>query len=505
MTTKLLSYRKAQMSDPISIIDSVALPSGALLIGDQRVTGASGGTHEHVYPGNGRPNATIELAGAAEVERAVAVARSAQRQWVSYSVDRRRDLLMGLADLVAEHAAELARINACDYGVPVAMAGNSVLTERFLRYYAGYVDKIEGLSTPVSGSADVNIVEREPYGVVAVITPWNGPLVVIGLAVAPALAAGNAVILKPSELAPLAPLRFGELCLAAGLPPGLVNVLPAKADGGQALVAHPGIGKIHFTGGRDTARQVLRTAADNLTPVIAELGGKSANLVFADADLDFAATLTAFQGPLTQSGQSCACASRILVHDSIYDTFLEKFLAAVRVAAVGDPLRPDVLFGPVISQVAAERILAVIDDTITNKTGELILGGHRMAGELADGFYIEPTVFAEVDNSAELSQQETFGPVVSVMRFRDDDHAIALANDTQYGLNAFVQTTNLHRAHRVARRLEAGSVWVNTHSDIEPQGPYGGYKHSGFGRSGGPDGLFEFLQAKNIRIGMAAT
>ena len=490
---------------PSVVTDSVALPSGALLIADQWVTGASGGTHEHIYPGNGQPNARIELAGPVEIDRAVAAARAAQRQWAGYPVDRRRDLLIGLADLVAEDAAALAALNACDYGVPLAMAGNSLLTERFLRYYAGYVDKAHGLSTPVSGSFDVNIVEREPYGVVAVITPWNGSLVVIGSAVAPALAAGNAVILKPSELAPLAPLRFGELCLAAGLPPGLVNVLPAKAEGGQALVAHPGIGKIHFTGGHETARHVLRSAADNLTPVVAELGGKSANIVFADADLDAAATLAAFQGPLTQSGQSCACASRILVQDGIYDEFLGKFMAAVQSAPVGDPLRPDVVFGPVVSEIAALRIVAVIDDAITARSGELALGGKRIGGELAAGYYIEPTVFTDVDNTAALAQEETFGPVVSVMRFRDEDEAVALANATRFGLNAFVQTTDLHRAHRVARRLESGSVWINTYSDIEPQGPYGGYKHSGFGRSGGPDGFYEFLRAKNIRIGMPAT
>jgi aldehyde dehydrogenase (NAD+) len=488
-----------------TIDPAAALPSGALLIGEQRVTGASGGTHQHIYPGNGQPNATIELAGSEEIDHAVTVARAAQRHWLSYSVDRRRDLLMGLADLVAAHAAELAFINACDYGVPIAMAGNSILTERFLRYYAGYVDKLHGLSTPISGSFDVNIVEREPYGVVAVITPWNGPLVVIGSSVAPALAAGNAVILKPSELAPLAPLRFGELCLQAGLPPGLVNVLPAKAEGGQALVAHPGIGKIHFTGGQATARQVLRTAATNLTPVVTELGGKSANLVFADADLDAAAALAAFQGPLTQSGQSCACASRILIQESVFDTFIEKFLAALRSAPIGDPLRPDVLFGPVINVAAGERILAAIEETIGLRSGRLISGGHRITGDLDDGFYIEPTVFADVDKDAALAQQETFGPVVSVTKFRDEDHAIDLANDTRFGLNAFVQTSDLRRAHRVARRLEAGSVWINTYSDIEPQGPYGGYKDSGFGRSGGPDGLYEFLQAKNIRIGMAGT
>ncbi|ORV18074.1 aldehyde dehydrogenase family protein [Mycobacterium celatum] len=483
----------------------IELPSGALLIGDERITGASGGTHAHIYPGTGQPNATVELAGSAEIDRAVTAARDAQRQWVGYSVDQRRDLLMGLADLVSEHAAELAAINASDYGVPMAMAGNSILTERFLRFYAGYVDKAHGLSTPVSGSFDVNIVERVPYGVVSVITPWNGSLVVIGSGVAPALAAGNAVVLKPSELAPLAPLRFGELCLQAGLPPGLVNVVPAKADGGQTLVANPGIGKIHFTGGHDTARRVLRTAAGNLTPVIAELGGKSANIVFADADLDAAATLAAFQGPLTQSGQSCACASRILVQDSIYETFLDKFLTAVRSAPIGDPLRPDVVFGPVVSESAAARIMSVIDDAVSGKSGELVAGGHRIGGELADGFYIAPTVFADVDNRSALAQEETFGPVVSVMRFRDEDHAVNLANDTRFGLNAFIQTGDLRRAHRVARRLEAGSIWINTFSDIQPQGPYGGYKHSGFGRTGGLEGLYEFLQTKNIRIGMPAT
>lgn len=239
--------------------------------------------------------------------------------------------------------------------------------------------------------------------------------------------------------------------------------------------------------------------------MIAELGGKSANIVFADADLDAAATLAAFQGPLTQSGQSCACASRILVQDSIYETFLDKFLTAVQSAPIGDPLRPDVLFGPVVSESAATRIMEVIDDAITQRSGELVAGGHRIGDELAEGFYIEPTVFADVDNRSALAQKETFGPVVSVMRFRDENDAVNLANDTRFGLNAFIQTNDLRRAHRVARRLEAGSIWINTFSDIQPQGPYGGYKHSGFGRTGGLEGLYEFLQTKNIRIGMPAT
>lgn len=477
--------------------------SGALLIGGERITAASGGTYRHIYPGTGLPNATIPMAGPSEIDAAVASGREAHRKWISYPVDRRRDVLFALADLVRDHFAELSELNVRDYGVPISIAGNSVLTERFLRYYAGYADKTHGASTPVAGAFDVNLVEREAYGVVGIIAPWNGPLVVAGAAVAPALAAGNAVILKPSELASLAPLRFGELCLEAGLPPGLVNVLPAGPEGGDALVRHPGVDKIHFTGGQATARKVLQAASQNLTPVTAELGGKSAYLVFADADLEMAAVIAAHQGPITQAGQSCACASRILVEASVYARFVDKLVATVQAAKIGDPLQPDVMLGPVITEGAAERILGVIDTAVSEKVGDLITGGRRLGGELSSGYYIEPTIFGNVDNSSALAQTETFGPVASVMPFGDEAEAVKIANDSRYGLNAFVATSNLERAHRVARQLQAGSVWVNRHSDIEPQGPYGGYKQSGFGRTGGIEGLHDFLQVKNIRIGMS--
>lgn len=462
-------------------------------------------TFEHIYPATGRPNGTVSLAGPAEIDNAVAAAARAQREWVSLTVDRRRDLLIDLADVVHEHLDELAKLNVADYAVPISFAGTALLLERFLRHFAGYADKPHGVTTPVNGSFDINLVEREPYGVVGVITPWNGALVVTGSCVAPALAAGNAVVLKPSELAPFAALRFGELCVEAGLPEGLVTVVPADAEGGDALVRHPGIGKIAFTGGGATARKVLQAAATNLTPVVTELGGKSANLIFADADLDLAATLSAHQGPLMQSGQSCACASRILVHDAVYDEFLEKFLAVIGAARIGDPMDPATTFGPVISQIAADRILAAVDTAASSGAGELLLGGKqigvdRLSADLAGGYYVEPTVFGGVDNASELAQLETFGPVVSVMRFRDEDEAVRIANDTPYGLNAFLQTTDLNRAHRVARRLESGSVWINQFSDISPQGPYGGYKQSGSGRTGGIEGLNEFQQVKNIRI-----
>jgi len=484
--------------------DATAIPDrlrgGPLLIGGDQVTNASGGTYEHVYPGTGKVNFSTEIAGEPEIDLAVSSGLEAQREWVSLTVDKRRAILMDLADAVHDHQDELGLLNVHDYGVPRLLSANGVLTERFLRYYAGYVDKPLGTTSHVEASLAINITEREPFGVVGVITPWNGPLVVIGLAVAPALAAGNAVVLKPSELAPLAPLRFGEICLEAGLPAGLVNVVTASADGGQALVRHSGVRKIHFTGGQEAARSVLQAASKNLTPVTAELGGKSAMIVFDDADIDAAASTAAFQGPLGQSGQSCACASRILIHDDVYEEFVEKFITTISSVTIGDPLRPDVMFGPVVSQSAADRILGVIDDAVNHGWGELLSGGRRMKGELAEGFFIEPTVFGDVNDQSPLVQRETFGPVVSVARFTDEVEAIRAANDTVYGLNAYVFTSNLNRAHRVARQLEAGSVWVNSHSDIEPQSPYGGYKQSGFGRSGGMEGLHEFLQVKNIRI-----
>lgn len=494
----------ADESDDVTTTKAPPTPDHprGLLIGDDRVTATSVPHHAHIYPATGQVNATVALAGDPEIDRAVAAAAEAQREWAALTVDRRRDLLIALADVVRDHFDELAALNVHDYAVPVSYAGTAIVLERFLRHFAGYVDKAHGYSTPVDGSFDVNIVEREPYGVVAVIAPWNGALAVAGSCVAPALAAGNAVVFKPSEVAPLASLRFGELCLQAGLPPGLVNVVPADAAGGDALVRHPGIRKVHFTGGGAAARSVLRSAAVNLTPVVAELGGKSASLVFPDADLDAAAALSAHQGPLMQSGQSCACASRILVHESVHDVFLEKFMEAIGAAKVGDPLDPTVSFGPVVSEAAAERILHAVDDTVRNRAGTLLRGGRRIGGDLAAGYYIEPTVFGDVDNSAPLAQHETFGPVVSVIRFGDDGDAVRIANDTAYGLNAFVHTRDLNRAHRVARSLEAGSVWVNTFSNISPQGPYGGYKQSGFGRTGGLDGLNEFTQVKNIRIAM---
>lgn len=479
------------------------LPESTILIGTDSPTTTSGGTYDHIFAGTGKVNATIPLVGDVEIDAAIAAAKEAQREWMSWPAERRRDTLIRLADLVAEEHAEFGRLSVNDYAVPISFAGSTNLTERWLRYYAGFVDKVNGQTSPVSpypNGSVLNLIEHEPYGVVLAILPWNGPMVPVGLGVAPALAAGNAVIVKPPELTPFAPFHFGNLCLKAGLPPGLVNIMPAGPEGSEKLVRHPGINKIHFTGGEATAKRIITAAVDNLTPVTTELGGKNANVIFADADLDAAAQLAAFQGPLGQAGQSCACGSRIIVQETIYDAFLEKLLAIVGAAKVGDPWDPTTIVGPVISQAASDRIMGVINEAVENKYGELVLGGKRVGGDLADGYYIEPTVFSNVDTKSPLAQIETFGPVVSLLPFTDEADALRLANDIDYGLNAFVSTNDLTRAHRMARGIQSGSVWVNTYSDLQPQSPYGGYKRSGVGRVGGIEGLHEFLQVKNIRV-----
>ncbi|MGY1773136.1 aldehyde dehydrogenase family protein [Blastococcus sp. SYSU D00813] len=473
----------------------------ALLIGEERLAEASGGTYDHVFPGTGEVNATIPMAGPEEIDRAVRAAAAAQREWAALPVDRRRDLLIALARAIDADTENLARLNVHDYAVPIMMAPGQVgLLSRFFDYYAGWVDKVTGQTAPVMGSRDVNMITREPYGVIGVIVPWNGPLVGIAMAVAPALAAGNAVVVKPPELAPLAPIRFGEICREVGLPAGLVNVVPGGPEAGDALVRHRGIGKLHFTGSGATAKKIAVAAAETLKPLSFELGGKSANVVFADADLDRAAMIAAFMGPVTQSGQSCACGSRILVERSIYAEFQERLVAGVAHVPIGDPFDPGTVMGPVVSAAAADRITGTIDEAVRTGTGRLLTGGRRLGGDLASGYYIEPTVFADVPNTSPLARIETFGPVVSVMPFDTEDEAVALANDSDFGLVAYAHTSDFERAHRVAGRLESGSVWINAFSDIQPSGPYGGYKESGYGRLGGIEGLHEFSQVKNTRI-----
>ena len=338
---------------------------------------------------------------------------------------------------------------------------------------------------------------------IAALTPWNGGMVSAAMKVVPALAAGNTVVLKPAELSPLGPLRFAELCLEAGIPAGVLNVVTGGAEAGAALVCDRRVDKISFTGGGATARRILEAAAGNLTPVILELGGKSADLVFPDADLDLAAITSVQTALANTAGQGCVLPTRLLVHADVYDTVAGKVAQMAKALKVGRPFDEGVQMGPVIDAANCERILGVIDAARTGGDGELLAGGERVGGELADGYFVAPTVFGNVDNSSDLAQREIFGPVLSIVRFSDEDQAVELANATEYGLGGLVFTRDVDRAHRLARQLAAGYVGINAFPPMPPNAPFGGVKQSGFGREGGRDGLMEFLQIKNVFVGLS--
>jgi acyl-CoA reductase-like NAD-dependent aldehyde dehydrogenase len=368
-------------------------------------------------------------------------------------------------------------------------------------YNAGWADKIGGHVVPFWQADALDYVLEEPYGVVAVIIPWNGPVTAAGMTLGPALAAGNCVVLKPAELAPYGCLRIGELLLEAGFPPGVVNVVPGGPAAGEALVAHPGVDKVHFTGSRATARLVMAAAARNTTPVALELGGKSALLVFEDCDLD-AAVSQAVEGIVRLAGQGCVNNTRVLVEEALCERFVAACAEAVRRVVVGDPLDRRTVMGPVITGAAQERILGMIERARTQGAGRLVTGGDVPPGVAADGYYVAPTVFDRVDPLSELAQQEVFGPVLAVLPFASEEEAVAIANDTEYGLGAYVHTRDLRRAHRLASVLEAGNLWVGRMVGPTPQMPFGGVKGSGFGRLGGREGVREFTRAKNVWVGL---
>lgn len=476
------------------------LPHPTLLIGDQRVDDTSGGAVDHVYGATGRRTSEVPLAGPREIDHAVRAAREALPIWRATTPDQRRELLLKAAATLREHAEELTTISQIDNSMPVfaAVGGPMVAADHF-SYNAGWADKIIGDVVPTWPAPSLDYVTAEPYGVVGVIIPWNGPVYAIGMTVAPALAAGNCVVLKPPELAPFSAIRIGELFLEAGFPPGVFNVVTAGPEGGQAMVAHPGIDKIHFTGSGVTAKHILDTAKDILKPVGLELGGKSANLIFADADLNNAAmqAVLGMQG----SGQGCINGTRVLVERPVYEEVLTLVNGILGTLEVGDPLAASTFFGPVINQTAADRIMRVIEKA-KDAGMRLISGGERLGGELADGYFIAPTVFADVDNSTPLARDEIFGPVVAVMPFDTEDEAVRIANDSPFGLAAYIQTSNISRAHSVAQRLHVGNIWINGFLGIPASAPFGGVKQSGWGRLGGIDAIREFTQPKNVFVSL---
>lgn len=477
------------------------LPSPGLIIGNDRVSSPSGGVHQHIYAATGRPTAAVPLAGPDEMNQAVLAARAALTLWHRKTPAQRRDMMLKLSQLLVESAAELSALQTLESAIPqLFAAGFPAAAAEFLSYNAGWVDKQCGevVSSGAAGSAFDYTVD-EPYGVVAIIIPWNGPLVAAAQVLGPVLAAGNTVVLKPPELAPFTCLRLGDLARAAGFPAGVVNVVPSGPDGGHALVNHPGVDKIHFTGGPETARSIVAAAGSRLAPVSLELGGKSAHIIFAGADIR-AAARQAISGAVLFSGQGCANGTRVLIEESVHDQVVDLMLSRLRTVRLGDPLQPGISVGPVITEAACDRIMGVIAAAIAERHGNLVAGGSRMNGDLSDGYFISPTVFTDVDADSQLAQREIFGPVLSVFRFSTEEEAVRLANQSDYGLAAYIHSADLRKVHRVSRALQAGSVFVNGFPGLSPAAPFGGVKQSGYGRLGGLPGVREFRRPKNIWI-----
>jgi aldehyde dehydrogenase (NAD+) len=480
-------------------LDRTGVLESGLLIDGRLISKSAGGLMEHVNPATGKPHKSFAIASVNEVDEAVAAARRAFDGWRRWQPDARRDVLLRLAGLIAKYTKEIGAISALESGNIYSDFVGTYVAEWF-RYYAGWADKIAGESLNPYPFTGIDFTVPTPVGVVGLIVTWNGPLGFCGMGGAPALAAGCCLVIKSPELAPFSPVTFGRLCLEAGIPPGVVNVVTGGPDIGHALVTHPGVDKISFTGGTVTARKLQEACAATLKPMVMELGGKSANIIFADADLDKAIALSSRF--TNNAGQGCSMPTRLLVERPVYDQVLAGVLAKAHAVVAGDPFDPRVTMGPVISAGAAERILRVIRRAQDTNAGALATGGNRIGGDLADGFFIEPTVFADVDNSSDIAQEEIFGPVLCVMPFDDEQQAITIANDTRYGLAAYAHTSNMERARRLITELDAGNVHINGTGPgpLSPASPFGGVKQSGYGRQGSREGIAEFLHTKNVYL-----
>lgn len=478
-----------------------------MYIDGKYVDSASGKWFDSFNPYTGEPWAQIAQGTAEDVDRAVRVAHKAYTEgpWSQLTASQRGLLLHKLGDLVARDARKLAETEVRDNGKLIAeMEGQLNYIPQWYYYFGGLADKIQGTVPPIDKKGYFNFTRHEPLGVVAAITPWNSPLLLVAYKLAPALAAGNTVVIKPSEFTSASTLEFVKLFEEAGFPPGVVNVVTGFGkDVGSPLVEHPLVKKITFTGSDATGRAINELAAKTFKRVSLELGGKSPNIVFADANLEDAAN-GAVSGIFAATGQSCIAGSRLLVQESIHDAFLEKLLAIAKTARMGNPMSMDTQIGPVTTRPQYEKVLGYID--IAKKEGAKLLlgGGPATRAECGKGWFVEPTVFADVSNKMRIAQEEVFGPVLSVIKFKDEDEALAIANDVRFGLGAGVWTSDIGRAFRMSQRIQAGTVWVNTYRAVSYMAPFGGFKDSGLGRENGIDAIREYLQVKSVWINTGA-
>jgi aldehyde dehydrogenase (NAD+) len=477
------------------------------VIAGRWVDSASGEFFETDNPYTGKPWALIPRCAADDVDRAVKAAHKAftSGEWPKLTASKRGALLRRLGDLVAEHSKFLAEIEVRDNGKLIAeMNTTTAYMAQWYHYYGGLADKTEGAVIPTDKADTFNYTRYEPLGVVAAIVPWNSPLFLATWKLAPALAAGNTIVIKPSEFTSASLLEFMKLVEQAGIPPGVVNVVTGFGqEAGMPLVEHPLVAKVAFTGSDATGQRIYEAAARGLKRVSLELGGKSPNIVFDDAELDNAVK-GVVSGIFAATGQTCVAGSRLLVQKSIHDQFVDKLLALARTAKMGNPMALETQVGPITNKPQLEKVLKYID-IAKSEGATALLGGHRASGaECGDGWFVEPTIFGGVNNAMRIAQEEVFGPVLSVIPFRDEEEALAIANDVVYGLAAGIWTQSMRRALMMADRLQAGTVWVNTYRAVSYLSPFGGYKRSGIGRESGQEMLKEYLQVKSVWISTAS-
>ena len=478
-----------------------------MYIDGKYVDSASGKWFDSYNPYTGEPWAQIAQGNAEDADRAVRAAHKAYTEgpWPQLSASQRGLLLHKLGDLVARDARKLAETEVRDNGKLIAeMQGQLNYIPQWYYYFGGLADKIQGAVIPLDKKGFFNFTRHEPLGVVGAITPWNSPLLLAAWKLAPALAAGNTVVIKPSEFTSASTLEFVKLFEEAGFPPGVVNVVTGFGKNvGTPLVEHPLVKKIAFTGSDATGRLINELAAKTFKRVSLELGGKSPNIVFADAKIEDAVN-GAVSGIFAATGQTCIAGSRLLLQESIHDAFVEKLLALAKTARMGDPMSLDTQVGPVTTRPQYEKVLGYID--IAKKEGAKLLlgGGAATRPECGKGWFVEPTVFAGVNNKMRIAQEEVFGPVLSVIKFKDEEEALAIANDVRFGLGSGVWTSDIGRAIRMSERIQAGTVWVNTYRAVSYLSPFGGYKDSGLGRENGMDAMREYLQVKSVWINTGA-
>jgi len=478
----------------------VAVSATGLLINNRWIQSESGKTFATINPSTGEEICQVAEADAADVDKAVKAARTAFERgpWRKMSASKRGRLLYRIADLIEQNADEIARLESLDNGKPfsVAKAVDVAASVACYRYFAGWADKIQGKTIPIDGNFFC-YTRHEPVGVVGQIIPWNFPLLMQAWKLAPALAAGNTVVMKPAEQTPLSALRIGELIVEAGFPEGVVNLLPGYGPtAGAAIAGHMDVDKIAFTGSTEVGHLIMGAAAkSNLKRVTLELGGKSPNIVFADTDMEQAVEGAHF-GLFFNHGQCCCAGSRVFVEDKIYDEFVEKSGARARRRTVGDPFDPKTEQGPQVDQTQFDKVMGYIEAGRT-EGAKLVCGGERVGNR---GYFIQPTVFADVEDDMKIAKEEIFGPVMTIIPFKSLDEVVTRANRTEYGLAAAVWTRDITKAHAIANSVRAGTVWVNCYNVLDTRAPFGGFKQSGIGRELGEYGLQQYTEVKTVTI-----